>query len=518
MAGTSKLFKYSLILLAVGVSLKAWRDQREASKVKSAEQYWAETGIEATALSDLIDDQTCVSSERYFLACANAVMSVASRYNLQLTLAGKLAAADKVSGSINSEKQLLEPWKELFKNSPEQVQKISFFSLWNEVIDKYVPAKQKEMMLGAGLNGFISVFRDPHTYLMPIAFYREVVAKVDNKSASIGIILGRTEKNYFVRKVYAGSPAEKADLRKGDILLAVNDTVVSILMPMRVNELMRGEAGNTLSLGVRRGDKNLVVEILREQSTVPTVSFRLLDGIKPVGVVTVNKFARQTCEKTKEAILALQRQNIRGLLLDLRDNPGGQMEEAACVASLFVGNEKRIFEIRYLDPIREREVTYGSENQIYNGPMAILINSGSASAAEIVAGALRDLKRGLLVGETSFGKGSFQEGEVWAQNKKIALFETKGFYYLPSGTSPQMRGLEPDVKVTFKDTLQIREVDQYINPLQAPQRVSGQRVTHMSMRDCLDIEDGSLSKDDPELSRARQALFCKANTVAGADK
>lgn len=518
MTGSTKFFKYSILLLAVGFSLKVWRKQHEASKIKPIEQYWTEAGIQDSALLELIDDQTCVSSERYFLACANAVMSVAGRYNLQLTLTGQLIAADNNSGFVNSEKQLLAPWKKLFSNHPEQAEKISFLSVWNQLMDKHIPIKQKQMMLGAGLNGFISVFRDPHTYLMPIAYYREVVAKVDSKTASIGIIMGRTEKNYFVRKVYTGSPAEKADLRKGDVIVAVNSVKIANSMPVRVNELMRGETGNTLTLTVQRADKILVVDILRAQSTVPTVSFRLIDGIKPVGVITINKFARQTCDKTKEAIIALQSQEIRGLLLDLRDNPGGQMEEAACVASLFVGPEKRIFEIRYLDPIREREVTYGTEAKIYQGPMAVLINSGSASAAEIVAGALRDLNRGLLVGEKSFGKGSFQEGEVWAQNNKIALFETKGFYYLPSGTSPQMRGLEPDVKIVFKDALQIREVDQYINPLQAPQRVSSRRVVHMSMQDCLDIDDGSLAKEDPELGRARQALFCKANTVAGANR
>lgn len=518
MAGSSRLFKYSLLVLAVGVSLKTWRDQRQVSEFKSIEQYWTETDISDAALTDLIDDQTCASSERYFLACANAVMSVAGRYNLQLNLEGHIVAADKNSGTINTEKQLLEPWKELLTNRPSQAHKISFLAAWNVLLEKHIPEKQREMMRGAGLNGFISVFRDPHTYLMPIAFYREVVSKVDSKSVSIGVILGRTDKNYYIRKVYTGSPAGKSDLRKGDIIIAVNEKAIANLMPMRVNELMRGEVGSTLNLAILRNGQRMEVNVLREQSLVPTVSFRLIEGIKPVGVITINKFARQTCEKTKEAVLALETQRVRGLLLDLRDNPGGQMEEAACVASLFVGSEKKIFEIRYLDPMREREVTYGGEAKIYHGPLAILINSGSASAAEIVAGSLRDLNRGLLVGEKSFGKGSFQEGEVWGQNKKIALFETKGFYYLPSGLSPQMRGLDPDVKISFKDSLQSREMDQYINPLQAPQRVTAPRIRPLSLKDCLEMEDSELAQEDPELGRARLALFCKGNTVAGAQR
>lgn len=503
-------------MLAVGVSLKAWRSQHQVSKIKSVEQYWTETGIGSASLRDLIDDQTCASSERYFLACANAVMSVASRYNMQLQLDGTLTSVQKESRIALSEKQLLEPWKRYYSEHTEVAQKISFTAIWETLAKKFISEKQKSLMVGLGLNGFISVFRDPHTYLMPIAYYRDVISKSDNKTSSLGIILGRAENHYFIRKIYPGAPAEKSGLRKGDWLVEIEGQPVSALLPGRVSEMMRGEVGRTVHLTVEREGAREKIDVTHEQSTMPTVSVRLLDGIKPVGLLTINKFSHLTCERTKEAVKVLMAQNIRGLLLDLRDNPGGQMEEAACVASLFVGPDQKIFEIRYLNPARDSETVYGPEAQLYKGPMAILINSGSASAAEIVAGALRDLNRAALVGERSFGKGSFQEGEVWEQNKKIALFETKGFYYLPSGRSPQAKGLEPDIKIVFKDTLQTREADQFINPLHAPERTRVARgVMKFSFAKCLDAEDGSGVSEDPEVGQARQALFCINTSVAG---
>jgi carboxyl-terminal processing protease len=166
----------------------------------------------------------------------------------------------------------------------------------------------------------------------------------------------------------------------------------------------------------------------------------------------------------------------------------------------------------FLDPDAEAEISYSQEEQAYRGPMAVLINSGSASAAEIVAGALQDYKRAMLVGERTFGKGSFQEGEIWSKNDKIAIFETKGFYYLPSGQTPQMRGLEPDVNVAFKDRFALREEDQFLNPL----RAAGQKPMialplslQPDLMTCISLDNDFLPAGDPELKEAHRVLGCR---------
>lgn len=508
MLRSPRLTIISLLIFTMGISLSLSRTHSGSSKVKSVDAYWAETGLGPAALEDLIQDNTCGSSERYFIACANSVLNIANRFNMTVTTEGKIVPVDvNMSADMSSEKKQLDVWKEYFTAHTAQAVKLSFMNVWKTLQEKYVKPEQEAMMVGLGLNGFISAFRDPHTYLMPVAMFKEVVSKADNQSTSLGVTLGKSNGQYVVRKVLEGSPAKKAGLEKGDVIVEINGQKVRGLLQARISELLKGDVGTEATLRVNRNGEKLKFKMVRAEITVATVSTRVIDGIKPIGVIGINKFAKGACDKTKEAISMVKKASVRGLLLDLRDNPGGQMEEAACIASLFVGGDKKIFELRYLDPGKKSEAYFGGEDKIFDKPMAVLINAGSASASEIVAGALRDFGRAVLVGERTFGKGSFQEGEYWTQNKKVALFETKGFYYLPSGRSPQMKGLTPDVAVTFDNISVGREEDQFINPLRAPERQVKPLATAISTQDCLDMEDGSKS-EDMQLSKARQVLFC----------
>lgn len=515
MISSLRMFIISLFVLAVGVSLSLSRSVSDTSKVKSVEDYWAETGLGPVALEDLLQDQTCGSSERYFLACANAVLTIANRFNLTVSLDETLVpVAAAVSNDTTSEKKQLEAWKHFFSHETHKAVKFSFFRIWKELEEKHISANQKAWMVGLGLNGFISVFRDPHTYLMPVSQFQEVISKADNRSTSLGIVLGQMHGQYVVRKVTEGSPAKISGIKKGDILVSVNGQKTQGLMLPRVSEMLKGEVGEVSTVVVNRDGEKQKFKLRRVEITLATVSTQVIDGIKPIAVIGINKFAKGACDKVKESLTMVKKAHVRGLLLDLRDNPGGQMEEAACITSLFVGAEKKIFEIRYLDPTKKSEVYYGGEEKMTSLPLAVLVNASSASAAEIVAGALRDFNRAVLVGERTFGKGSFQEGEYWSQNKKIALFETKGFYYLPSGRSPQMKGLEPDIAVGFDNIWVGREADQFTNPLRAPERQVRQATVAFSVNECLEVEDGS-GTEDAQLTKARQVLFC-ANATARA--
>ncbi len=513
MVRSPRFFIISLFVLALGSSLSAVRHY-ETSKVKSVEQYWADTSLSTGPLDDLLQDQTCLSSERYFLACANAVLTVANRFNLTLGFDGSLRDVSHAStADLSSEKKQLEPWQQFYAAQSPVWSKISFEKTWDELMNKYIPSSQLPMMVGLGLNGFISVFRDPHTYFMPLDMFKEVVSKADNRSASLGFSLGRSSGRYVIRKVTEGSPAAAAGLKRGDILLAVDGLKLNGLMQGRVSELLKGDMGASVELLLERNGQEQEVSLTRTESTVATVSTRVIEGIKPVAVIAINKFAKGSCDKMKESLAIVNNAGVRGLLLDLRDNPGGQMEEAACITSLFVGPDEKIFEVRYLDAAKKAETYFGGEEKVFDKPMAVLVNGASASASEIVAGALRDLGRAVMVGERTFGKGSFQEGELWAQNNKIAIFETKGFYYLPSGHSPQMTGLEPDIKVHFDNISMGREADQFMNPLRAPAKKVRSLGKFAGAKDCLETEE-PLPFEDMQLKKARQVLFC-SQAIAG---
>lgn len=513
MARYLRLSFLSLTILTLGLSLQYWRRSqvvRKSSEVKAIEVYWTETGIAIDKASDLINDRSCVSSERYFLSCINGLLNAAEKHNLDLQTNGQLIALHDLG--LASEKALLEKWKNWFRSHRAEAASFPYAKILQNLVNK--KSELKELTTGLAINGFISVFRDPHTYIMPLSYYNEVVSQTDSKSSALGIVLAKDERNYFVRKVLEKSPAESAGLRKGDIILKVNERKVEHLTLAQVSDLLKGKVGDEIVVSVQRQEQKVELELVRTISRIPTVTHRMVEGLRPVGLITINKFATGTCQKVQSSLEDLLEQRIKGLLLDLRDNPGGQMEEAACVAGLFLGKDKKIFELRYLDPAKEVESYNSPVDQVYDGPVAVLVNSGSASAAEIVAGALRDWGRAVMVGERTFGKGSFQEGEVWSENESLALFQTKGFYYLPSGKSPQLFGIEPDVKVSFRKSVVSRELDQYWSPLTAPPRkpwVGDMIANHSS--DCLGMEE--LTSNDLEIDTAKESLFCSASVAGG---
>lgn len=500
------LILFSFSVLGAGLALRHARERsgEPGATAKTLDQYWSETGLRAEALDDLVDDELCRNSQRYFLACVNAVASTADRLGLRFTVEGRLLRGEPSGES--TERQLLEPWKEFFIASPEKVKDISFRRAWRKLINDYVTPDRRSTVTALALNGFLSVFRDPHTYIIPVRYYEDVVAKVSSTSAALGIVLARAKETYFIRKVIEGSPSAKAGLRRGDWLLSVNDQSLRAVPSQRLSELLRADIGGETKLEIRRGARTFSTLIPRLNIEVPSVTWRRLDGVRPVGLLTINKFARESCLEVKKSLLEMNRLHLRGLVMDLRDNAGGQMDEAACIVSLFVGPKKLAFKVRYLNPEKEGEDYFGPEETVWGGKVAVLINSGSASAAEIVSGSLHDHGRAVLVGERTFGKGSFQEGEIWSRNRKIAIFQTKGFYYLPSGYSPQMHGIDPDVAVDFREAVSLRESDQYASSLNPPAFSRPLVKRQVDLSSCLDADEQST--DDLQMRKARAALFC----------
>jgi carboxyl-terminal processing protease len=484
---------------------------------KSADQYWAETGLDAKDFEALLTQDNCQSTQQMFLACVNAIGQAAERYQMAITPDGtfqKLGPQD-ISERL-TEKKALAKWSQVFSNK-KQVAQISFLGLWQQLKSQQVKAREKSAVIASGINGFLSIYKDPHTYILPLAMYEEVIANSENRSANAGFIARRLTDRLIVRKVLDGSPAAMAGLKKGDQIFAVNGHSVAMLLPSQVADAFRMRETNRMALTVDREGKKQYLEIMKFEKVYPSVTSKLLEsGVQAssrVGLITLNKFGKNACEQTRQHLVGLIEQNISGVVLDLRDNPGGQVEEAACIINLFVNRGTYEFQTKYLDPKRAPDFYTAESDPIYNGPLAILINSGSASASEIVAGSLRDLGRARLVGERSFGKGSFQDGKIWAINSKIALFETEGLYYFPSGWTPQLVGLEPDVKVDFNDADGQREDALFHNPIMPLDNWSGpQNLAWLLEKDCT-TEPVSLSAsfDDPQMQKAEALLSCGAH-------
>lgn len=499
-------------LIILGIDLVSYRPT-EPNQVKSIDTYWAETGLSSKDLEELINNQSCASSLRYFLACVNSVSSILYRQDRILTRAGEQLISEPLPTTVEmTERQLLEPWRKFYLSNPAMARNIDFQNFTLNLLNQ--SGESRASIIAAGLNGFLSIFKDPHTYIIPLNYFHQVVAKSSPRTRSLGVIVSKSADHFFIRKVLPGSPADVAGLKKGDYVIAINKTRIEDLTFLKVNEMLRSDIP-TLTLTILRKDVGFQIQIQRHEAEYPSVSFEILKTSRPVGVLSINKFSKGTCSETERALFEMIQQEVDGVILDIRDNSGGQIEEASCIAGLFLGPKRKLFELHFFDMTRPIESIYSEKEAVYTGALAILINRGSASASELLAGSLRDYGRALLVGEKSFGKGSFQEGEIWKQNPKVALFSTKGFYILPSGHSPQMYGLKPDIEVKFMNDVQPREFEQYIYALHPP---SGQSFSISKVLALNACGGQDKSADDNQLSTAAQALFCIQPVAEVADR
>ena len=484
--------------------------------VKSTDTYWEETGITSKELEFMLAPSSCLRDHRNFLGCVNAVSAMAERYNLILDQRGEFVpmTTDSIEKRL-TEKKELAAWEAKF-SSEELALDFSFQDLWKRLDREYIKGPERSAVIASGINAYLGVTRDPHSYIIPLALYEEVIARSDARPSHLGFISKRVKGGAYVRKVFDGSPASMAGLRRGDRIKEVNGQIVTSLHPVQYNEMLKVRIGDRIRLKIERNEHGQIaqkyLEILKSDVIYPNVLSKILTGNGRVGLITIHKFSRDTCSMVRHQVISLKEEGAQGLILDLRDNPGGQVDEAACILNLFVEKGKTLFETRYLDVTRPVDRYRSEKDILYKGPLSVLINGGSASASEIVAGVLKDMGRATLVGERSFGKGSFQDGHLWAVNPRIAFFETEGLYYFPSGWTPQLVGLEPDIKVSSVEDESLREADLYYNPLRPADLWNGpQSLAWMSESLCTEVPLASL-EEDPQVEKAWAYMSCDSRS------
>jgi carboxyl-terminal processing protease len=318
-----------------------------------------------------------------------------------------------------------------------------------EVMDRikaaYVEPVDDKTLLENAIKGMLSNL-DPHSaYLEPEAF-AELQESTSGEFGGLGIEVGTEDGFIKVVSPIDDTPASKAGIQPGDLIVKIDGQPTKGLSLMEAVDKMRGKAGSKINLTlVREGGRPFDVELTRAVIKVKSVKSQLLeDGY---GLIRITQFQVNTGEEVGKALAKLRKDNgkkLRGLVLDLRNNPGGVLQAAVEVSDhflrkgLIVYTEGRIAnsELRFnADPADASEGV----------PLVVLINGGSASASEIVAGALQDHKRGVLMGTESFGKGSVQT--VLPLNNDRALKLTTALYFTPNGRSIQAQGIVPDIEV-----------------------------------------------------------------------
>lgn len=474
------------------------------------EYYWHDTGINSKELFELVSNSNCQTSEKYFLACVNSILQVAPKYHLELSdKTGKISTSANMSSyEGNFEKDNLQPFVKMYEKQNNTL--IDFQSIWAQILKNEKAPEIQSLVIGTGINGFLSVYKDPHTYILPTRYYNEVSSNVERSNLFVGVSFEKKNDAIFVRKVFKESDAAASGLKEQDQLLKINGELTSQLTLVDVSTLLKQADSRQFDLQVKRGDQTINLTIHRSFKVLKHVIAEKKSGLRDYSVITLSKFNTGVCTEVANKIKDLSVDSVSGMVLDLRDNPGGQLDEAACLAGLFIGINKKIYSVKYFDPLKSDEVVLTSGSLLYTGPLVVLVNSSSASASELLAGALQDYNRAVIVGERTFGKGTFQEPEVWSKNSKISLFKTQGFYLLPGGESPQLKGISPDF-VQTQSHVQLREETNYFNPITSHQYLESLPTAKMrnfssEFEKCL--PNAEFDQEDLVLNKGLEVLAC----------
>ena len=318
----------------------------------------------------------------------------------------------------------------------------------NFIETHYVQEVEKDKLIDGAINGMVHSLGDPHSIYLEPKLYSQLKADTSGSFGGIGVYMGFKEDAVFVLGVIPESPGEKVGLKAGDSIIAVNSQPVSEMEPSEVALKIRGEVGSDVDLLVRReGEDDKTYTIKREIIKVPTVSGKMIDD--KLGYVRISNFSENTGMEFKETISKLEQQNMKGFILDLRQNPGGVITSCVEIAKEIVP-AGTIVSVIQRDGQKE---VFTSDLKQAKYPIVVLLDHNSASASELLSGALQDTKAALIVGEKSYGKGSVQTVIPMFQNDGLKLTIAK--YYTPSGRSIDGTGIQPDVEVKLDKPIMI---------------------------------------------------------------
>ena len=320
--------------------------------------------------------------------------------------------------------------------------------LFGEVLEKinkeYVDEVDQSKSMDAAINGLLQSL-DPYSAYMTPESLEGMQTETSGKFGGLGIEVGMEAGVVKVISPIDNTPASKAGLKAGDYIVKINNVQVQGKSLMEAVDLMRGSVGSSIELTIRRRGvkKSLIFNITREIIQVQSVKSELIDN--NIGYIRLTSFNENSSKQIKEKVNKLNKnKNLKGYILDLRNNPGGLLSQAIKISDFFLENGEIVS--TKSRKVSENRKWFAKKGDIINGKtLIILINYGSASASEIVAGALKDHKRAIILGENSYGKGSVQS--IIPLKNRGAIRLTIAKYYLPSGKSISEVGVTPDIEV-----------------------------------------------------------------------
>ena len=367
-----------------------------------------------------------------------------------------------------------------------------FSEVYARIKNDYVETVDDKKLMTDAISGMLKGL-DPHSDYLDEESFKELREGTSGEFGGLGIEVG--EENGFIKVIAPidDTPAKKAGIKSGDLIIRLDDKSVKGMSLGDAVKLMRGKPGEAIDLVITREGSSapLKIKIIRAIIKIKSVKQRLLE--KDYAYLRISNFQTKTTNNTRKAIETLKKENkgnLKGLVLDLRDNPGGVLTGAVGVSDVFLSSGNIVYtEGRVEDAVMSYDAT--PDDLLDGAPLVVLVNQGSASASEIVAGALQDHKRALILGTKSFGKGSVQT--VLPLDEKTGLKLTTARYFTPAGRSIQAKGIEPDIIVEALEFKTTKSTGDEVSPLSEAD-LSG----HLSNPNGENKEDSKIVTDEDE--------------------
>ncbi len=394
--------------------------------------------------------------------------------------------------------------------------------VFGKIKENYVEEVEDKTLLENAIRGMLSGL-DPHSTYLDKESFHELRVGTSGEFGGLGIVVGM--ENGFVKVVSPidDTPAARAGIEAGDLIIRLDETPVKGMTLDDAVKIMRGKPGSPIKLMVvREGkDKPFEVTIIRDKIRVKSVKPRSLEA--GYGYIRITQFQQRTGNDLLLAIKKLKEENdnkLKGLVLDLRNNPGGLLDAAVDVTDAFIESGKIVVSVKGRNKDNHDIRRSRTSDQIKDVPLVVLVNGGSASASEIVAGALQDHKRAIIMGKQSFGKGSVQSVVPLGNNAGLKL--TTARYYTPSGRTIQAKGIEPDI-ILDDIKVEVKVVDNVFKPIKEAdltghlendkevksdkdKKNKGTKNAKTSKKDAKKVKKESLAKTDYYLYEALNLL------------
>ncbi|MDP4145070.1 MAG: S41 family peptidase [Bacillota bacterium] len=350
---------------------------------------------------------------------------------------------------------------EIDKSTYNTIMKFSkMFAVRNQLYKYYDGTIKDDDLAEGAIKGMTAALKDPYTVYMDKTeasnFNKEIQGQ---EYVGVGLQVGVKDDKIIVTAPFEGSPADKAGIKIGDIIEKVDGTAYTGKDLEKAVAAMKGKEGTNVTIGLNRAGKgSFDVTVKRQKVVTNTISGEMIDN--NVGYIQMTMFDDNTAANFNKKLSELQAKGMKGLILDLRDNGGGSLEQCIKITSNFVDKGKVI--VYTVDKNQHRENYNSVGGSAIGMPLVVLVNGNTASASEIFSGAIRDYKLGTLVGENTFGKGVVQT--MFDTGEGTMLKVTISKYYTPNGENIQHKGIKPDVEVKYPDELKDKVYNRALDP------------------------------------------------------